>query len=278
MLYLPKISIIIPTHKRKQMCERAVSSAINQSYDNLEILVSNDSEEDYLIEHNPIFKNKKVKYFIKSKEGYDKNYIFLMEKISGDFVYCLEDDDYFIDKNIIKECVLLINKYENVNAVLINSSLNFKEAISFKSSFKEIYSNKEFFKLFPKISNNFQFGNVLSRASVLKQIILEEIPKHLGSVNSDSFIFLLLCLVKGNICHTNKVGYMITVNGDNQSWNNYENCFFGGNSYIQEIAKRASSLIKEIDIWKDEMEYEHIYNILRFLPEYLNEVCFDKHS
>lgn len=277
-LSMLKISVIIPTHNRERMCKRAIASVVGQTYENIEVIVSNDSEEDYETEGSYIFEHPKVTYYKKDPEGYDKNYIFLAEKATGDYIYCLEDDDYLIDKNIFEECVKVINANEKVNAVLMNSSLDFKDAITRATDFKEVYTNTEFFDLFPKISVDFQFSQVFFKTSILKPLILEEVPKRSGSVNTDALIFLLSCLEEGNICHLNKVGYLITVNGDNQSWNNYENCFFGGSSFIQEVTSRAKNMKVDLKRWQEEMEYNHIKHLLEFLPNYLKEEENDKHS
>ena len=274
---MTKISVIIPTHNRERMCKRAIASVISQTYTNIEIIVSNDSDEDYDTKQSYIFEHPQVTYYKKESEGYDKNYMFLAEKATGDYIYCLEDDDYLVDKTIFQKCVDLIEKHNNVNAVLMNSSSDIKKDLFKVTDFKEVYSNEEFFELFPEISIEFQFGQVLVKAELIKPLILEEVPKHLGSVNTDALIFLLLCLVKGSICHVNSLGYIITTNGDNLSWHNYENCFFGGNSYIQDVYQKASHLNIDLKMWKDRMEYLHIKHLLEYLPEYIKEVESVKH-
>jgi len=269
---MPRISVIIPTHNREKLCKRAIASVVSQTFDDYEIIVSNDSETEYDTIDSYIFQHPKVSYHKVPSLGYDSNYMFLAEKATGEFLYCLEDDDYLIDNKLFEKCIALIDKHPKVNAVLMNSSLGFKDAVSSKSNFKETYTNEEFFELFPDISVGFQFGQVLSRTVVIKHLILKEVPKNYGSVNTDALVFLLLCLKKGTVCHTNSVGYMITVNGDNQSWNNYDNCFFGGSSYIQDVYKKAAHLNIDLELWRERMEYVHIKHILEYLPEYLKEV------
>ena len=39
----PLVSIIIPTYKRSHMLERAIDSALNQTYKNIEIVVVDDN-------------------------------------------------------------------------------------------------------------------------------------------------------------------------------------------------------------------------------------------
>jgi len=276
---MPKISVIVPTHNREKMCKRAIASVLAQSFDDYEIIVSNDSEEDYDTVGSYIFQHPKVSYYKRDPEGYDKNYMFLVDKAVGEYILCLEDDDYIINKGIFQIRNDHLKEYQDVNVLLMHNALDYKDALSKKGkSFKDIYTNNEFFELFPSISVEFQFGQMFSKAELLKDIIKEEVPKRYGSVNTDAFIFLLMCLHQGNIAHLNMVGYMITINGENQSWDNFENCFFGGNSYIQDVYKRATHMNLDLEKWKDDMEYAHISHILRCLPQYLEEVEIDKHS
>lgn len=48
MKKIPLISIVIPTYKRAIEVERALKSALNQTYENKEIIIVDDNEEDSL--------------------------------------------------------------------------------------------------------------------------------------------------------------------------------------------------------------------------------------
>jgi len=268
-----KVSIIIPTHLREKKCERTVYSILKQSYKNIEILISNDSEKDYDITKD-VYKDKRVKYFKKIPEGFDANYSFLYKKAIGDYIYCLEDDDYLINPNIIKNAVEVIENNKNINAVIMDYTLTYEDYLIKKSknSILEILPGKIFFKKFPKMANAYQHSQVIYKASLIKKIAKKEIKDNLGSVNTDALLFLMTCLEEGYIAHLHKIGYMLTFEKDNQSWGNYLNCFFGGNSYIQKVSKIAKDII-DIDIakWKDTMEEEHIKHLLKYLPDYLEK-------
>ncbi|MFW6048523.1 MAG: glycosyltransferase family 2 protein, partial [Candidatus Natronoplasma sp.] len=41
----PLVSVIIPTYKREEKLKRAVKSVLNQTYENVEIIVINDDPE-----------------------------------------------------------------------------------------------------------------------------------------------------------------------------------------------------------------------------------------
>jgi glycosyltransferase involved in cell wall biosynthesis len=83
-----KISILILTHKRPELFQRCLKSALKDIPENVEILVLNDSNEISEIEHNS------VKYFYKEFDNLSKNYEFLLKEAIGEYVYYLEDDDY----------------------------------------------------------------------------------------------------------------------------------------------------------------------------------------
>ena len=57
----PLVSIIIPTYNREELLKLTIESALNQTYDNFEIIVVNDFGEDVwdLISS---FENNKITY------------------------------------------------------------------------------------------------------------------------------------------------------------------------------------------------------------------------
>ena len=44
--HLPKVSILIPAYNRPHYLELALKSALNQTYENIEIIISDDSTND----------------------------------------------------------------------------------------------------------------------------------------------------------------------------------------------------------------------------------------
>lgn len=100
---IPLVSICIPTFNGEQFIVEAMESAINQSYANLEILVSDDASKDAtdtIIED--ILKNHPraswIKY-IKHKVniGMMPNFIFAMKQCHGKYIALCEGDDYWTD-------------------------------------------------------------------------------------------------------------------------------------------------------------------------------------
>lgn len=100
MIKKPLVSIIIPTYKRDKLLEKALQSAINQTYSNLEIIVVDDNEPntEYRARTKQILdkykRNVKVKYI-----GLEKNSGGCVARntglnaAQGQYVNFLDDDD-----------------------------------------------------------------------------------------------------------------------------------------------------------------------------------------
>ena len=116
------VSIIITTRNRENLLPRALNSAINQSYKNIEIIVVDDCSSDNT--------EKIVKKYIKndSRIKYIKNNIPSGANVSrnkgikianGKFIAGLDDDDEFLSNRI----ELLLNNYDEKYAFI--TSLNY---------------------------------------------------------------------------------------------------------------------------------------------------------
>lgn len=93
----PLVSILIPTHNRPDLLLLAVQSAQAQSYRDIEIIVSdnsNDTRSETLIrglaEQDP-----RIRYLRQSGGGYMENWLNALHAARGEFVNYLMDDDLF---------------------------------------------------------------------------------------------------------------------------------------------------------------------------------------
>jgi Glycosyltransferases, probably involved in cell wall biogenesis len=116
----PKVSVIIPTIGRKTLI-RTLESVLNQTYQNLEIIITDDTEEGKakpLIER--YLTDPRIKYVIntKYKHGPSGNKNNGLDHITGEY-FAIVDDDDIIMPNAIEELLNVAIK-KNYNIVSAN--------------------------------------------------------------------------------------------------------------------------------------------------------------
>lgn len=105
---IPLVTVGIPTYNRPQGLERTLKCILAQSYQNLEIIVSDNCSTDPSV--LPILEryasqDQRVKFYVQEKNlSIVPNFQFLLDKASGDYFMWAADDDFW-DVNFIEVCV-----------------------------------------------------------------------------------------------------------------------------------------------------------------------------
>src|SRR5574344_1830027 len=115
----PLVSILIPTYNRKELLERAMESAINQTYKNVEILIGDNHSEDdteaLCREYEQ--KDSRIKYHRHTKNiNALPNSTSLLTKFKGEYFVWLCDDDW-LDLNYVEEGIKFLQKHKNYTYV-----------------------------------------------------------------------------------------------------------------------------------------------------------------
>jgi len=122
MQYL--VSILIPTYNRANLLKRAIESALKQSYDNIEIIVSDNCSTDDTKEVVSKFMDNRIRYFRNERNlGPILNWRLSLKIAKGYLSVILSDDDYFLDEQYIENVVKLFNRYHSVNLVITDCVL-----------------------------------------------------------------------------------------------------------------------------------------------------------
>ncbi len=118
-IFNPKISIIIPVYNGTNFLSEAIDSALNQTYDNIEIIVVNDgSTDDGATEKIALGYGNKIRYFKKENGGSSSALNLGIQQMTGDYFSWLSHDDlYEADK--IKFQVDALSKQTNKNNVVL---------------------------------------------------------------------------------------------------------------------------------------------------------------
>ncbi len=94
---IPKVSVILPSYNRGQKCVNTIKAILNQTYQDIELIVINDGSED---EHTSLIEkyisDDRIKYFTHDNIGQVKSMNIGLDNTTGEYVTWISDD------NIIK--------------------------------------------------------------------------------------------------------------------------------------------------------------------------------
>lgn len=102
----PLVTIAIPTYNRADSyLKQALESAVNQTYQNIEIIVSDNCSTDNTEMVVKGFSDPRIRYFKQTKNiGANNNFNFCLDQAKGDYFLLLQDDD-MIDDDFIDACM-----------------------------------------------------------------------------------------------------------------------------------------------------------------------------
>jgi IS5 family transposase len=135
-----KVSIIVPVFNVEKYLEECLSSAVNQDYDNKEIIIVDDGSTDASAK---VIKSFKEKYaYIKSmkirNQGQSVARNLGLEMATGDYVVFLDSDDWF-EKHTLSLCIETINK-NNLDIVLFSGKAFFDGPVNDRLNLDNLYS------------------------------------------------------------------------------------------------------------------------------------------
>ncbi|MDI1310118.1 MAG: glycosyltransferase [Methylotenera sp.] len=116
-----KVSIIIPVYNVENYLEECLLSAINQDYENIEIIVVDDGSTDSSAKIVERFKSDypQIKTIRTKNQGLSAARNEGLELATGDYVLFLDSDDWFVS-NAVSACVDVIIK-NNLDIVLFGA-------------------------------------------------------------------------------------------------------------------------------------------------------------
>jgi glycosyltransferase involved in cell wall biosynthesis len=133
-----KITIIIPTFKRDDKFERALKSVVNQTYNNVEIIVVDDNADfpEYRKKIEDIISRYENVILIQNRNnlGGALSRNAGVKKASSNLIAFLDDDDEYAPDKVQKQYELY-KKYKDKNLGLVfcnNRKINFNENIIFQ--------------------------------------------------------------------------------------------------------------------------------------------------
>ena len=117
----PKVSIIIPVYNGSNYMRQAIDSALNQDYNNVEVIVINDGSNDNgLTDKIAKSYGDLITYYTKENGGVASALNYGISKMRGDYFSWLSHDDMYTKDKISKEIELI--KTLNDKTEIVNCS------------------------------------------------------------------------------------------------------------------------------------------------------------
>jgi glycosyltransferase involved in cell wall biosynthesis len=181
----PLVSLIIPVYNVEKYLKKCLDSVVNQTYENIEIIIVNDGSTDKSAEVIEFFLfNTKIKHFLKENCGLMSAWIYGVIRSSGDYLVFIDSDDWLeldavelLVNEIVNNDVDIVaanfeNNYENGNSIKINH--NIKDGNYYRDEYKD--------QIFPYLFYNKKYrdrGIYLTRwAKIFKRELIVENLKH----------------------------------------------------------------------------------------------------
>ena len=197
-----KISVIIPTYNRENLIGKAITSALNQTYKNLEVLIIDDGSTDNTKEIIDKFSDKRVKY-IKLKEnlGGSNARNIGIKMATGKFISFQDSDDIFYPNKLEFQFNNMINQNSNLDfckiKVIYNNSVHY--IIPFEHQEKNIIRGNIFSELITH-------GNFISTQSILvRKKFIEKYSFDINMPRLQDYELILRMFPKVKISYTKKV-------------------------------------------------------------------------
>ena len=105
---MPKVSVIIPTHNRAEFLRSAITSVLNQTFQNFEIVIIDDASKDHTQEVIAHFNDTRIKaiYNQVSKGDAGARNVGIMNSNCGYIAFLDDDDEWLPEKLKIQTCFL----------------------------------------------------------------------------------------------------------------------------------------------------------------------------
>ena len=206
---MKKVSIIIPTYKRPDALPRAITSALNQTYGRIEVIVVDDNPPDSSYRADTeknmqsFLANEKVRYIQHDKNrngSAARNTGFRAS--SGDYICFLDDDDEYLPGKIAAQVEKLDSLGDEWGCCYCNYVIKKNGKIRFRS-----VERKEGNIYFEELCRNFFHGG--GTGPMIRRSVYEAVGGFDESFHRNQDIeFMLKISKKYQVAHVSIIGYI----------------------------------------------------------------------
>ena len=248
---MPKVSIVVPVYNVEDYIERCLDSLLNQTLEDIEIIVVNDGSTDgskqRIIPYIEKYPNK-IKYLEKENGGLSSARNFGIPEASGEYIAFLDSDDY-VEKDMYEK---MYEKAINENSDMVECDFIWEYPNKKRNDIAKTYDNK---------NDMIVKGRVVAWNKLIKRDIIEKnnlrFPEGLRYEDVEFFYKLVPYINKVSFVHELFIHYL-------QRSNSIANTQNLRTKEIFIVLDNVLNYYKENDLYEEyREELEYIY--ARFL-------------
>lgn len=175
---IPKISIIIPLYNKANAIEKTLNSALDQTFNDFEIIVVNDGSTDSSIDVANSINDKRIQIYSTKNQGVSAARNFGIEKASSKYIAFLDADDIWLPNHLEHLNTLLI-KYPDCGLYCTAYEKHYSTIVS-PAVFKDIPNEKGWMGI---VENYFKSSVKNSIAWTSATMVPKDILKKLNGFN-----------------------------------------------------------------------------------------------
>ena len=242
---MPKVSVIVPIYNVEKYLEKCLDSLVNQTLEDIEIILVNDGSTDNSGEIAKKYANKykdKIIYLEKENGGLSDARNYGLEYVKGDYISFVDSDDY-ISKNLYSELVKYMDEdYDMIKFKILTVDLKNNKIIENKTEKFENKTGEEAFDILYKTDKMTEVAwGYLYKASFWKE---NNFKYSINMYHEDFGLTPLVILKAKKVASTNILGYYYVQSDKSITRNSDENKKL---KMSYDLLKFYDNMIKEIE-------------------------------
>ena len=214
---MPKISVIMPVYNTNAAyLKEAIESVLHQTYQNFELLVTDDASEPFVKEVTEGYSDKRIKYIrLERKQGIAVARNVGIEQAKGEYIALLDSDDIALSERFEKQ-VQYLESHSKIGCLGTMVDIIGDDAVN--AGFQKVREHAEIEKFLIFIGCAFCNSSVMIRKSVLRKNHILYKPENVPAEDYGLYVDLIgktqfACLSdvlgqyryhQANISHTRK--------------------------------------------------------------------------
>ncbi|MCX6319802.1 MAG: glycosyltransferase family 2 protein [Bacteroidetes bacterium] len=270
---LPLVSIIVTSYNRAASVTKAIDSALEQDYPNIEVIVSDNRSTDNTMEVLSAYTgNPRVRISQNAQNvGMMPNFKIATDQLAkGEYVMYISSDDYMVNPGFVSEAMDIIQQNPAVRlvfGVMITYNIHADRKARFNTTplwEKNLWNGFEVLKQYPENGSLCFGGCLMKRQDLVDMNIFES--KYLN-VDTECILKLML---QGDVGFINKDSYVFVRHGGNESgsmseYSHLSRIYLAEEVYAFAKTKITASQLPELEDWRRRMLEQMIKASLYFL-------------